>query len=192
MATPDHDGPEVDLSLLKDSPFVLLKPGMRIRQVSEGLFKDAGIHKPNIILESESIGTLFELAVRGMASSLTHHSFIPRTYKGTYFKDRLPICFLRLNNPKAKSVLAAVYLKDRYLSKSAREFISLTEELLSNDKEVRPTKKADPIERRRILTLRRYREDEQAACAPRQHEPGGPQRDSGSSFPGIVVAANQD
>ena len=119
---PDNDGLEIDLSLLKESPFILLKPGMRIRQVSEGLFSDAGIHKPNIILECESIDTLFELAARGVASSLINQSFIPRTHQGTYYylKDPLPICFLRLNNPKAKSVLAAVYLKDRYLSKKAR------------------------------------------------------------------------
>jgi DNA-binding transcriptional LysR family regulator len=131
---PENDAPEIDLALLKDSPFILLKPGMRIRLVSEDLFQDAGISKPNIVLESENIGTLFELAVRGMASSLIHQSFIPRNHKGVYVQGHRPICFLRLKNPKAKSVLAAVYQKNRYLSKAAQEFIELTRELLSSDK----------------------------------------------------------
>jgi DNA-binding transcriptional LysR family regulator len=140
---PDNDGPEIDLALLRESPFILLKPGMRVRQVSESLFSDAGIHKPNIILECESIDTLFELAVRGVASSLINQSFIPRTHKGTYYylRDQLPICFLRLNNPKAKSVLAAVHRRDRYLSKAAREFISVAKELLAFDKIQQPGKK---------------------------------------------------
>ena len=132
--SPENEAPEIDLSLLKDSPFILLKPGMRIRLVSEDLFRDAGIGKPNIILESENIGTLFELVGRGMASSFIHQSFIPRNHKGVYVQGRLPICFLRLNNPKAKSVLAAVYQKNRYLSQAAREFIALTRKLLSADK----------------------------------------------------------
>jgi len=130
--SPDNESPEITLALLKESPFILLKPGMRIRRVSEALFADAGITKPNIIFESESIDALFELAVRGVASLLIHQSFIPRTYRGAYYylKDSLPICFLRLDNPKAKSVLAAVYRKDRYLSRPAREFISVAKELL--------------------------------------------------------------
>jgi len=144
---PENDGPEIDLSLLKDSPFILLKPGMKIRQVSEDLFRDAGIHKPNLILECESIDTLFELAVRGVASSLINQSFIPRTHQGTYYylKDPLPICFLRLNNAKAKSVLAAVYLKDHYLSKAAREFIAIGKELLVFNKIRRPRKQGTRI-----------------------------------------------
>ncbi len=130
---PDNEAPEIDLSILKDSPFILLKRGMRIRQVSEDLFRDAGIQKPNIILESENIATLFDLAVRGTASTLIHLSFVPRNHLGvySYLKERLPICFLRLKNPKAKTVLAAVYSKDRYLSKASREFIVLAKELLS-------------------------------------------------------------
>jgi DNA-binding transcriptional LysR family regulator len=131
--SPDNNGPEIDLALLKESPFILLKPGMRIRRVSEALFSDAGIHKPDILLESESIDALFELTVRGVASSLIHQSFIPRTHQGAYYylNDPLPISFLRLNNPKAKSVLAAVYLKNRYLSKAAKEFIAVAKELLA-------------------------------------------------------------
>jgi hypothetical protein len=40
---------------------------------------------------------------------------------------------LRLDNPRAKSVLAAVYLKDRYLYKPARELIAVAKELLGFD-----------------------------------------------------------
>ncbi len=140
---PDNDGPEIDLSLLKSSPFILLKPGMRIRQVSESLFSDAGINRPNVILECESVDTVFELVVRGLASSLINQSFIPRTHEGAYYylKDSLPICFLRLRNPKAKSAVAAVYLKGHYLSKAAREFIAVAKELLAFDKSPRPGKK---------------------------------------------------
>jgi DNA-binding transcriptional LysR family regulator len=110
--------------------------------VSDALFSDAGIHKPNIILECESIDTVFELAARGVASSLINQSFLPRTYYGNnyYLKNPLPICFLRLNNPQAKSVLAAVYLKDNYLSKAAREFIAVAQELLAFEKVVPPVK----------------------------------------------------
>jgi len=133
--SPNNTAPEVDLYPFKDSPFILLKPGMRIRQVSEGLFKDEDI-KPNIILDSENIETLFELAVKGMGVTLIHQSFIPRTSKGTFTKEHLPVSFLRLKNPKAKTVLVAAYLKERYLSKAAREFIILTKQLLSSDKDV--------------------------------------------------------
>ena len=139
---PDNTAPEITLALLKDSPFILLKPGMRIRLVSEDLFKDAGIHKPNIVLESESIDTLFQLAARGMASTLIHQSFIPRNHRGVYVQGHLPICFLRLDHPQAKSVLAAVYERNRYLSKAAREFISVTRELLSGER-------SSPVSRRR-------------------------------------------
>lgn len=137
---PDNDGPAIDLSLLKESPFILLKPGMNLRQVSESMFSDAGIHKPNIVLESESSDTLFDLAVRGVACSLIHRSFIPRIHQEAYRKYPLPVSFLRLDNPKAKSILAAVYLKDRYLSKAAQEFINLGKELLAFDKTRQPAR----------------------------------------------------
>lgn len=132
----DNMAPGIDLYPLRDSPFILLKPGMRIRQVSEGLFRNENI-KPHIILESENVDTLFELAIRGMGVSLIHQSFIPRTLKGTFSKERLPISFLRLKNPKAKTVLVTAYLKERYLPKAAQEFIILTKQLLSTDKDVK-------------------------------------------------------
>ena len=125
---PINDGPEISLALLKNSPFILLKPGMNLRQIFDGMFSDAGFHKPNIILESESSDTLFDLALDGLACSLIYRSFIPTAYR----ERSLPVSFFRLDDPRAKSTLAAVYLKDRYMSNAAREFIGVCKEVLLN------------------------------------------------------------
>ena len=96
---------------------------MKIRQVSEDLFRDAGIHKPNLILECESIDTLFELAVRGVASSLINQSFIPRTHQRNlcYLKDPCRFAFFASTTRRQEvRSCCPIYLKGHYRSKAAR------------------------------------------------------------------------
>ncbi|MFT8350975.1 LysR substrate-binding domain-containing protein [Clostridium saccharoperbutylacetonicum] len=115
---------EVDISLLKNCPFLMVNAKNSVRIVADEMFKEKQI-KPNIILETESIETVLALSVKGMGIT-----FYPKTLmnnKNLVFDENtlLGVNIYQLQYNKTHGTLAIGYQKNRYISQAAREFINI-------------------------------------------------------------------
>lgn len=116
---------EIDLKILKDEPFVLLKQDQKLHQIATSLCKQAGF-KPNIILESESIEATHALVTAGMGVT-----FIPDTlslFRNVYEK---PLYF-SIKDLKPTRIMTVAYRKGRYLSVASKEFITTMKDVLGD------------------------------------------------------------
>ncbi|MDP4145342.1 MAG: LysR family transcriptional regulator [Bacillota bacterium] len=114
---------EIEISELKDCPFLLLKPGHKIRQIGDAIFEEKGI-RPRVVLESVSIETLYGLTSIGMGVTFIPKSLIPKEGLNT----NTPLYFFSLRNPATNYCMVAAYNKHRHLPIAARKFISLVKD----------------------------------------------------------------
>ncbi|WP_341349641.1 LysR family transcriptional regulator [Clostridium saccharoperbutylacetonicum] len=101
---------EVDISLLKNCPFLMVNAKNSVRIVADEMFKEKQI-KPNIILETESIETVLALSVKGMGIT-----FYPKTLmnnKKLVFDENtlLGVNIYQLQYNKTHGTLAIGYQK---------------------------------------------------------------------------------
>ena len=117
--------PVVDLLLFKDDPFVLMKHGTKIRQITDNIFKDAGF-SPNIILESGSINTIQYMAANNAALSILPEKFFNYPAIG----DNL--VYFSINPEKYYWPIIATFRKNNYLTRAAKDFISILKSYLNS------------------------------------------------------------
>lgn len=119
--------PRIRLSELQKDPFLLLKPGQRLRQTAEILLAQAGIN-PRIKFESRNLDTILYLVTAGMGVT-----FIPETVAWFDRMSRYPLYFA-LEDPGTTWILVVAYKKGRYISRAAHEFIKIMKEVLNTEK----------------------------------------------------------
>ena len=111
--------PLLDPALLRDEPFLLVKHGQRIREISDRILSAAGV-SPQIILSSRNYEMLRRLAAGGMGYTL-----VPRQYAGILGGDEYqPQYFMIPEKYRAYWELSVVTLKDAYLSSAAKAFLA--------------------------------------------------------------------
>lgn len=121
-----------DLTLFKDIPFVLLKEGDRIRTIVDNQFRKARM-KPFIKLETESAQTAYSLSTQGMGISICPQLYLESPYVLSGFGDSKQsqnVTCIPLFNDKTSDTIAIGYNKDRYLSKIAKDFITICQNTL--------------------------------------------------------------
>ena len=117
-----------DLTLVKDCPFLLIKPGNRVRTLSDDMFAEAGV-SPRITLETENIETVLALALKGMGVTFYPKMFMSGQEGWTSRADSLLHAgFYHLDSPKAHGILGIGYHKGHYMSQATREFIRIAKE----------------------------------------------------------------
>lgn len=114
----------VDLTLFKDDPFILMKQGTKIRQITDNIFKDAGI-TPNIVFESASLNTVQFTAANMSALSILPEKII--NYKS--IGDDL--VYFSINPDQYYWPIIATFRKNTYLTRAAKEFISILKSYLN-------------------------------------------------------------
>jgi len=113
----------VDLSILRDCPFLAMGKGNRVRAITDKLFSDHGI-TPNIVIETENIETLMELCHRGMGIT-----FYPSTFIAGMSEEELAgINTYLISQEDTRRVIGVGYMKNRYLTRAAEEFIKMLKE----------------------------------------------------------------
>ena len=118
---------KMDLELIKDCPFLMMKSGNRIRTIANNLFEAAQI-TPNIILETENIETLLALSAGGMGITFYSKMFISNnSIFQNYPKDRIPYVY-SFDSDMTHNSLAIGYHKGRFLTTATREFIRIAKE----------------------------------------------------------------
>jgi len=117
-----------DLTLVSECPFLLIKPGNRVRTLSDEMFAEAEID-PNVILETENIETVLALSLKGMGVTFYPKMLIsghePIKPQG---EDFLGSGFYHLDSPRARGTLGIGYHKGHYMSRATKEFIEIAKE----------------------------------------------------------------
>jgi len=118
------------LSVLRDCPFLLNKPGNSLRTISEQIFAAEGFH-PRTAIETENIETLYELCKVG-AGCL----FYPRMFlagKPEYGREE-SLHFIPLSYEFARFTVGIGYREDAYFSGPMEKLIGIAAELFSPDR----------------------------------------------------------
>jgi DNA-binding transcriptional LysR family regulator len=116
------------LSLVQECPFLLVKPGNRVRTLSDEMFTEAQI-SPKVILETENIETVLALSLKGMGVTFYPKMLIsghePIQPQGANFCGS---GFYHLDSPTARGILGIGYHKGHYMSQATKEFIQIAKE----------------------------------------------------------------
>lgn len=119
------DTPFLDLTLLKDRPFILTHPSQRTRQIAMRVLKNAGIDPPLIRYETKSIQTASRLASAGLGFTL-----VPHSYASLFSEGYRPVYFHIDERYQPFWDLVVAYPKEIPLSRPAQEFIGVAAETL--------------------------------------------------------------
>lgn len=108
-----------DPSKLNHEKFILLKPGLGLRRLTDQIFEEYKI-KPIIILETNNIENAFRLANEGVAMTIIPECVITR--------DQLHVDsnLYTMGNPTYKNQIVISYKKDTQLSPVASAFLQFT------------------------------------------------------------------
>lgn len=114
-----------DINRLQNEKFILLHPGQRLRQISNGIFTKAGV-KPKILLETGNIETSVRLASAGAGLAFVPETFTARDSSFSQAK------YLPVGEPPLTWTIGVAFKKDRYVTKAARAFINVTKEVIES------------------------------------------------------------
>lgn len=115
--------PQIQLAHLREDPFIVLKPGQRLRQSAIDLCSQAGFN-PHITLESKSIETAYALVAAGMGVTFVVDTLANQRPNGSL------CCSIAGIQPTRAIVIA--YRQGRYLSKAAKEFITVAKDAFAH------------------------------------------------------------
>lgn len=116
-----------DISLFGEEPFVMLEKGDRIRALMEREFYLRGL-KPKILVETENIQTACALCAEGMGFTVCPEIYLKSRFtivgEGSYIRSKIEV--LDFYENKEEDSIAIGYSRERYLSRAAEEFISMS------------------------------------------------------------------
>jgi LysR family transcriptional regulator, cyn operon transcriptional activator len=108
-------------SSLNEEKFILLKPGLGLRRLTDQIFDQYNI-KPKIVLETNNIENAFRLANNGVVMTLIPECVI--TCDKIHFESNV----YTLGNPTYKNNIVISYKKETELSLAASAFLQFTKE----------------------------------------------------------------
>lgn len=119
----NKDFPEIDIRLLENEQFILLRPDQRLRQISNNIFNSAGI-KPKILLETRSIETSLRLSASGMGFSFVPESSV--IFSGLVNTPK----YYKIGNPPLTWTLVIAYRDEAQHTKASKAFAEITKEIV--------------------------------------------------------------
>lgn len=121
----------LDMRLLEQCPFILLKKGNRVRTIADEIFEDSQM-TPRVMLETENIETVLALCAKGMGITFYPKMFISPEQSPTSFRSALMehnhLNRYPLNYSRAHGILGIGYHRGHYMARATREFIRIAKE----------------------------------------------------------------
>ena len=114
--------PPIDFSLFDGAPFITVRRGQRLRAVFEKVCLECHVF-PRVVLETVSPVAALLMASEGLGAAIVTETMAKHAY------PRHPVRYFSLTPEQPLSPVGAVYRKDLYLSRAAREFIETMREL---------------------------------------------------------------
>lgn len=115
---------EVDVRLIKKCPFLMMKGNTRTGTICRNIFSSAGI-APRIVLESGNIETLLALCFRGVGIVFCPEVYYTESFKSFNAELFNQIHAYPISYSEAKKEIVISYLKDKYMTQAAKEFIAV-------------------------------------------------------------------
>lgn len=112
----------VDVLAFKNCPYLMMSKGNRTRTIFDQYIEQLGI-PIKIILEMESIETLFSLSCEGMGITIYPEMFVRNLHSKILADEESPVFYFPLNDPSTIGNLVIAYHRERYLADSAKDFI---------------------------------------------------------------------
>ena len=112
----------VRLAWFRDEEFILMKTGHRFREITDSLFRKAGI-EPRVVFESRSSNTIQSFITGGVCTGFittTQQRNTPAKWRSDYY---------HLEDVEAKREHVIAFHRDGYLSHAARAFIEIAREI---------------------------------------------------------------
>lgn len=113
-----------EFSLLKECPFLMLRSENRVRAIADKILGENSV-KPKVVIELDNIGTLLELSRQGMGITFYAHTL--QSFSSSEKFEGLNV--IKVPYEKTQSI-SAVYLKNRFLTAAARDFISMLQDVI--------------------------------------------------------------
>jgi DNA-binding transcriptional LysR family regulator len=110
--------PSVDLSMLRDVPFVIVQDNKRLRKRISNLFEQVGIEPRTQVICSKSEGCL-AMASAGIGATIVQSSLIK------YGELQPKVKYYSILQDNTKEKIAAISIRNRYISKAAQAFIDI-------------------------------------------------------------------
>lgn len=116
--------PEISLTELKDTPFILIHKEQKMHDALMSLCKKAGF-TPRIQTETRSMEAAQAMAGAGFCATLLPHTLIHGNH------PPLPPCYAALDTHPTRQVIVA-WRQNRYLSRASRQFIEDLRDFCAN------------------------------------------------------------
>ena len=117
--------PYVNLSELKDKPFIFLTKKQQIGKISRTLCSECGF-EPDIAIECHNIETAYSMVVAGLGVS-----FIPELFaRHSMGENSEKVMYYEIKDFYPKREIAVIYNKNKYLTNAASRFIELLKETI--------------------------------------------------------------
>jgi LysR family cyn operon transcriptional activator len=108
-------------NVLDAEKFILLKPGLGLRRLTDEIFKDYSIH-PEIVIETQNIESAFRLANHGVGLTIVPECII------TSNSGESESNFFTIGSPLYKNNVVVSYKKDDELTASSLAFLNMAKE----------------------------------------------------------------
>lgn len=112
-------------------PFIKMKHSNWIGEVFENSCREGGM-EPRVVLETVNIMTMVSMCAAGYGVILCPSIFVEDSSPVLGCRSRDNIHRFILDFPNAHKMIAINYLKNKYQTKAAREFIEMSKQILSN------------------------------------------------------------
>lgn len=116
--------PVIDLRLVKDQPFIMLKKFQKIRKLADRLCQECSF-TPNVIFETQDMNTINSFIALNMGVGFVS-DIIEKTSE-----SRENVSYFQLKSDKAVRTFAIAYKKGANLSNPCKKFIALAQEHFS-------------------------------------------------------------
>ncbi|HEY4385385.1 MAG TPA: LysR family transcriptional regulator [Ktedonobacteraceae bacterium] len=105
----------IDLSEVAHEPFISLKPGDTLRDLTDSFCRQAGF-TPNVVFEGDELSTIRGLIVAGLGVSFASQLALRHT------ADRAVVRALPIKEPRCQRLIGLAWRKEHYLSRAAQQF----------------------------------------------------------------------
>lgn len=126
--SPGSSYPWLDISLLQDESFILLKPGQYTRALADKLFSDYGFF-PKEYVATGNIETAMRMSANGIGPT-----FVPSFFARSRYADDLDLDFFSVGKEHNHlySTFNIIYRQDMQLTRYMKAFIALLHEQFGN------------------------------------------------------------
>lgn len=120
---------EVDVRLIPKCPFLFMKGNTRTGTICRNMFSSAGV-EPRVVLESRNIETLLALCYKRVGITFCPEVYYTESSKSFNYQLLEDIHAYPVSYSEAKKEIVVSYLKDKYMTQAAKEFIAVAMECM--------------------------------------------------------------